>query len=240
MDRNGGADDALATVLLVEDELALRDNYRLALERAGYAVRGTASSAEALQWVDAALPDVAVIDIGLGRDPDAGFALCRELRQRSERLPILFLTARDDEIDVISGLRLGADDYLSKTISLAELVARVQTVLRRSAAYAVPAAESARLRLSNLELDRERLHARWRSCSVDLTLTEFHLVRCLAEHAGQVRSRAQLMQAAGVVFDDQTVTAHIKRIRRKFEAIDSEFGAIVSVYAHGYRWVDRG
>ena len=232
-------DAALARLLLVEDDPGLRDNYALAFERAGLEVRTAADVAAALALVDEALPDVAVIDIGLGRDPDAGFTLCRELRARFERLPILFLTAREDELDVISGLRLGADDYLGKTVSLAQLVARVRTLLRRVEAFGRPAPEDELRRVGELLLDVERLEASWRGAPVALTVTEFRLVACLAERPGQVRSRAQLMAAADLVLDDRTVTAHVKRIRRKFEALDPRFAALGTVYGLGYRWVAR-
>ena len=231
--------DALARLLLVEDEAELAANYTLAFERAGLAVRVAPDVAGALAAVDEAVPDVAVIDVGLGRDPDAGFTLCRELRARFPRLPILFLTAREDELDVISGLRLGADDYLGKGISLAQLVARVRTLLRRVEALSRPAPEDERRRVGELELDVERLEASWRGGPVALTVTEFRLVACLAERPGQVRSRTQLMAAADLVLDDRTVTAHVKRIRRKFEAIDPDFAALATVYGLGYRWVAR-
>ena len=231
--------DALARLLLVEDEAELAANYTLAFERAGLAVRVAPDVAGALAAVDEAVPDVAVIDVGLGRDPDAGFTLCRELRARFPRLPILFLTAREDELDVISGLRLGADDYLGKGISLAQLVARVRTLLRRVEALSRPAPEDERRRVGELELDVERLEASWRGTPVALTVTEFRLVACLAERPGQVRSRTQLMAAADLVLDDRTVTAHVKRIRRKFEAIDPDFAALATVYGLGYRWVAR-
>jgi len=193
----------LARVLLVEDEGSLRQNYRLAFERSGYEVVEAASPGQAWEAVDACMPDVAVIDIGLGRDPDAGFALCRELRARSERLPILFLTARDDEIDVISGLRLGADDYVSKSISLSELVARIQTVLRRVKAYTDTGQGDIVQVIGDLEVEPDRLLIRWQGDALALTVTEFQIVACLAEQPGQVRSRTQLMNAAGVVLDDQ-------------------------------------
>ena len=233
-------DGALADLLLVEDDVGLRDNYALAFERAGLAVRAAGDAVAALAAVDEAVPDVAVIDVGLGRDPDAGFTLCRELRARFPRLPILFLTAREDELDIISGLRLGADDYLGKGISLAQLVARVRTLLRRVEALGrpEPAPDAAR-RVGELALDAERLEASWRGAPVPLTVTEFRLVACLAERPGQVRSRGQLMAAADLVLDDRTVTAHVKRIRRKFEALDSRFEALGTVYGLGYRWVSR-
>ncbi len=226
-------------IVLVEDEPALRDNYTLALSKAGYDVRGHADPVSALAAVRQHMPDVAIIDIGLGRDSEAGFELCRNLRVLSARLPILFLTARDSELDVISGLRLGADDYLTKDISLAQLVARVSTVLRRVEAFSQPDDELPVRLVGDLALEQERLIARWQDETVDLTVTEYWLVNCLARHPGQVRSRQQLMDAANLVLDDQTITAHIKRIRAKFTAIDQNFAGIQTVYGLGYRWMDN-
>lgn len=229
----------LRRIVLVEDEPALRDNYTLALSRAGYDVRGYAEPESAMAAVRQKLPDVAIIDIGLGRDSEAGFELCRKLRELSSRLPILFLTARDSELDVISGLRLGADDYLTKDISLAQLVARVSTVLRRVDAFSQSAEEEPIRQVGQLALNQPRLAAKWQGEQVDLTVTEYWLIECLARHPGQVRSRQQLMDAANLVLDDQTITAHIKRIRAKFISIDDSFTGIQTVYGLGYRWVDK-
>lgn len=230
--------DPLRRIVLVEDEPALRDNYTLALSRAGYDVHGYSNAASAMAAVKQRLPDVAIIDIGLGRDSEAGFDLCRSLRELSARLPILFLTARDSELDVISGLRLGADDYLTKDISLAQLVARVSTVLRRVEAFSqADSAESIRA-VGLLELNQPRLVAKWRNEPVELTVTEYWLVDCLARNPGQVRSRQQLMDAANLVLDDQTITAHVKRIRAKFLSMDDTFTGIQTVYGLGYRWMD--
>lgn len=230
--------NALRRIVLVEDEPALRDNYTLALSRAGYDVRGYFDPATALAAVRQQMPDVAIIDIGLGRDSEAGFELCRNLRELSARLPILFLTARDSELDVISGLRLGADDYLTKDISLAQLVARVSTLLRRVEAFSQPHSEEPVRQVGQLELNQPRLVAKWRGERVDLTVTEYWLIDCLARNPGQVRSRQQLMDAANLVLDDQTITAHIKRIRAKFMVIDDSFSGIQTVYGLGYRWLD--
>jgi two-component system OmpR family response regulator len=229
----------LRRIVLVEDEPALRDNYTLALSKAGYDVHGYGDPAAALNAVQQRLPDVAIIDIGLGRDSEAGFELCRRLRELSARLPILFLTARDSELDVISGLRLGADDYLTKDISLAQLVARVSTLLRRVDAFSQADDDKAVRTIGQLELNQPRLVAKWRGTAVDLTVTEYWLVDCLARHPGQVRSRQQLMSAANLVLDDQTITAHIKRIRAKFVSLDETFAGIQTVYGLGYRWMDK-
>ena len=225
------------TIVLVEDEPALRDNYRLALEKAGYSVQDFATAEAALTAVKARMPDLAIIDIGLGNDSEAGFALCQALRSLSARLPILFLTARDSELDVISGLRLGADDYLTKDISLAQIITRVNTLLRRVDVLSQSETPSVQV-IGPLSIDQERLAALWREKQVELTVTEFWLITCLASQHGQVKSRQQLMDAANVVLDDQTITAHIKRIRKKFIAIDADFNCIQTVYGLGYRWVE--
>ncbi len=229
----------LRRIVLVEDEPALRDNYTLALSQAGYDVRSFSAAQPALAAIKQRLPDLAIIDIGLGRDSEAGFELCRSLRELSARLPILFLTARDSELDVISGLRLGADDYLTKDISLAQLVARVSTLLRRVDALSQGDNHDAVYSVGQLSLNAPRLMAKWREQFVDLTVTEYWLVDCLARHAGQVRSRQQLMDAANLVLDDQTITAHIKRIRAKFVTLDESFTGIQTVYGLGYRWMDK-
>ena len=236
-DADGG--DGRRRVLLVEDEAALAENYLLALGRAGFEVDTRATVAGAEEAIARRLPDVAILDIGLGTDAEAGFELCRSLRAAHPRLPILFLTARDDELDVVSGLRLGADDYLTKDVSLAQLVARVTTLLRRVDALSRPPDETRRREVGELVLDEARLEARWRGESVPLTVSEFHLVACLARYPGQVRSRAQLMAAAGLVLDEQTITAHVKRIRAKFVAQDPAFSGIQTVYGLGYRWLAR-
>lgn len=225
------------TIVLVEDEPALRDNYRMALEKAGYAVQDYGTAEAALTAVQSRLPDLAIIDIGLGNDSEAGFALCQSLRALSDRLPILFLTARDSELDVISGLRLGADDYLTKDISLAQIITRVNTLLRRVDVLSqseTPSVQS----VGPLSIDQDRIAAMWRDTPVELTVTEFWLVACLAGQHGQVKSRQQLMDAANVVLDDQTITAHVKRIRKKFITIDKDFNCIQTVYGLGYRWVE--
>lgn len=225
------------TIVLVEDEPALRENYRLALVKAGFNVLDFGTSEAALTSVKSAMPDAAIIDIGLGNDSEAGFGLCQALRALSAKLPIVFLTARDSELDVISGLRLGADDYLTKDISLAQLVTRVHTLLRRVEVLGSAEAPSVHA-VGSLTLDNDRLHAIWKDQPVELTVTEFWLIACLATMPGQVKSRQQMMDAANLVLDDQTITAHIKRMRKKFLSLDSEFNAIQTVYGLGYRWVD--
>jgi two-component system OmpR family response regulator len=226
-------------VAIVEDEAAIRDNYAAAFTREGYAVRSYANRAQAMSAFAARLPDLAVIDISLQDEPEGGYELCRQLRALSAELPIIFLTARDSEIDAVSGLRLGADDFLTKDLSLPHLIARVNALFRRVDALRKPAAGAGELiRRGPLTLDAERMQAQWDGQVVLLSLTEFWMVHALARHPGHVRSRQQLMDAANVVLDDNTITSHVKRIRRKFQAVDPQFDAVQTVYGMGYRWVE--
>jgi two-component system OmpR family response regulator len=225
-------------VAIVEDEAAIRDNYAAAFMREGYAVRTYTNRAQALQAFGSRLPDLAVIDISLQDEPEGGFELCRQLRALSAELPIIFLTARDSELDAVSGLRLGADDFLTKDLSLPHLIARVNALFRRIDALRKPAAPGDILRRGSLTLDAERMQAQWDGKVVLLSLTEFWIVHALAHHPGHVRNRQQLMDAANVVLDDNTITSHVKRIRRKFQALDARFDALQTVYGMGYRWVE--
>jgi two-component system OmpR family response regulator len=224
-------------IAIVEDEAAIRENYVAAFEREGYRVDAYPARAAALQAFDMRLPDLVVIDINLEDDVEGGFELCRELRSRAAELPIIFLTARDSEFDAVSGLRLGADDYLTKDISLPHLMARVAALFRRLEALQQPRSGEGRVVRGDLEIDSERMTVLWRDQAVGLTLTEFWLVHAMARYPGHVKNRQQLMDAAQAVLDDNTITSHIKRIRRKFHAIDPDFDAIETVYGMGYRWL---
>jgi len=229
------------TIAIVEDEPAIRANYAEALRRYGFQVQAFGDRASAQQAFAARLPDLVVIDIGLGDEPEGGFELCRELRARSATLPILFLTARDSDLDVISGLRLGADDYLTKDTSLPQLTARVQALFRRLDAVAQDAGRETVVALRGLRLEVERMRVAWTpaggsEAEVPLTVTEFWIVHALARRPGHVKSREQLMREAQVVVDDATITSHVKRIRRKFLAVDPAFDEIDTVHGAGYRW----
>jgi len=162
--------------------------------------------------------------------------LCRDLRSRAPELPIVFLTARDSELDIISGLRLGADDYLTKDISQAHMLARIVALFRRVQALRKPVQQEHMIERGQLHLNLERMTASWQTQPIELTVTEFWIVHALARHPGHVRNRQQLMDAASVVLDDNTITSHIKRIRRKFQSIDPGFAAIDTAYGVGYRW----
>jgi two-component system, OmpR family, response regulator len=224
-------------IAVVEDEAPIRENYLDAFRRHGFDARGYPDRASAERDFAGGLPDLVIIDIGLGDEPEGGFELCRTLRARSQRLPIIFLTARDSELDAVSGLRLGADDYLTKDISIPHLMARVNALLRRLDALARPGPANGGMARGPLEIDSDCLSARWRGRPVDLTVTEFWIVHALARYPGHVRTREQLMAAASLVVDESTVTSHIKRIRRKFQHHDPEFDRLSTVHGAGYRWV---
>ncbi len=225
-------------IAIVEDEPAIRDNYAAAFTREGYVVKSYPNRSQAMTAFTARLPDLAVIDISLEEEPEGGFELCRQLRALSAELPIIFLTARDSELDAVSGLRLGADDFLTKDLSLAHLIARVNALFRRVDALRRPTEATQIVRRGPLTLDAERMQVEWEGKIVLLSLTEFWIVFALARHPGHVKNRQQLMDAANVVLDDNTITSHIKRIRRKFQAIDPKFDGVQTVYGMGYRWVD--
>lgn len=225
-------------IAIVEDEPAIRANYADVLTRQGYEVAAYAKRNDALAAFRTRLPDLALIDIGLADDVDGGFTLCRELRALSATIPILFLTARDSDFDVVAGLRLGADDYLTKDVSLPHLTARIAALFRRSDLLNAPEASDDVVSRGPLTLDGKRLTAQWNGQRVDLTLTEFWMVHALARFPGHVKDRDSLMRDARIVVDDSTITSHVKRIRRKFMAIDPKFDRIDTVYGMGYRWND--
>jgi two-component system OmpR family response regulator len=225
-------------IAIVEDEPALRDNYAAALGRQGYLVKTYANRRLAMQSFVSHLPDLAIIDISLEDEAEGGFDLCRELRALSAELPIIFLTARDSELDAVSGLRLGADDFLTKDVSLPHLAARVAALFRRIDALRRPENSAEIVRRGALAIDGEKMQTTWKGAPVTLSLTEFWIVHALARNPGHVKNRQQLMDAANVLLDDNTITSHIKRVRRKFQQIDAGFDAIQTVYGMGYRWVE--
>jgi len=223
-------------IAIVEDEIAIRQNFEDALRRQGYQVSGFGDRRSALEAFSRRLPDLVIIDVGLGDDVEGGFELCRELRAMSRVLPIMFLTARDSDPDVISGLRLGADDYLTKDISLPHLMARIVVLFRRVEMLSGEQSTGSWLERDALRLSVERMQVEWNGQAVPLTVTELWIVHSLARRPGHVRSRQQLMDDANILVDDQTITSHVKRIRRKFKECDKTFDKLDTVYGAGYRW----
>ncbi len=223
-------------IAIVEDETSIAENYRDAFMQHGYEVSIYSDRQSAMQAFDQILPDLALIDIGLGEEVEGGFELCRDLRSRSKTLPIVFLSARESEFDKVSGLRLGADDYLTKDISLPHVMARIVALFRRIEALTQPEAQEEIIERGKLALNKARMTVNWDNQPLDITVTEFWIIRDLARYPGQVKSRQQLMDAANVILDDNTITSHIKRIRKKFQALDGNFDAIKTAYGMGYRW----
>jgi two-component system OmpR family response regulator len=158
------------------------------------------------------------------------------LRAQSNSLPIIFLSARDSDFDVVSGLRLGADDYVTKDVSMPHLTARIAALFRRLDAQRAPARAEDVLHRGELVLDINRLSISWKQQEVILTVTEFWMIHALIKFVGHVKNRDQLMREAELTVDDNTITSHMKRIRKKFEVVDNKFDAIETVYGMGYRW----
>jgi two-component system OmpR family response regulator len=234
-----GSTDMSDHIAIVEDEPAIAENYRASLQKLGFRVSVYNDRSSAEQHCLETMPDLAIIDVGLGPEIEGGFELCRNLRSRSPELPIMFLTARDSELDIISGLRLGADDYLTKDISQAHMQARIFALLRRVQAKRAPVDKEDLIERGPLSLNLQRMTTTWQDKEIDLTVTEFWMTHALAQNFGHVKTREQLMQAANMVVDDNTVTSHIKRIRRKFQEVSPDFDEIKTDYGMGYHWSGR-
>ena len=223
-------------IALVEDDPAIRENYAAALSKQGYEVVSYANRKTAELAFSQRLPDLAIVDIGLQDEIDGGFTLCQQLRSLSPSLPIIFFTARDNDYDTICGLRMGADDYLTKDISLPHLMARIAALFRRTELLLQPQVATDKIESGDLSMDSQRMRVSWQGHNIELTVTEFWMLHAIAKFAGHVKSRQQLMDESNMVVDDTTITSHIKRIRKKFGQVDSQFDRIESVYGMGYRW----
>ncbi|HEX8253562.1 MAG TPA: response regulator transcription factor [Thermoanaerobaculia bacterium] len=227
-----------ALVAFVDDEESLRTTVALALQRDGFRVETFADGHEALTRFERGLPDLAILDIIMPRID--GLELCRRLRARSEHLPILILSSKDEELDRVLGLELGADDYLCKPFALRELLARVKALLRRARLRQEPegTTDDQIVEAENLRLDLGRFEARWHSQVLSLTLTEFSLLEALARRPGIVKSRGQLLRDAyphDVHVAERTIDTHIKRLRKKL--IDAGgVDPIDTVHGVGYRF----
>jgi two-component system, OmpR family, response regulator len=219
-------------ILVVDDDPHIRDIVRFALSKEGFTVVEAADGAEALSRVAAEPPDLVVLDVTM---PELdGAEVCRQLR-RDSRVPIVFLSSRDDEIDRVLGLELGGDDYVTKPFSPRELVARVKAVLRRLSPP--PAAPGPReLRHGRLRLDLEGFRAYWEDREVVLTATEFGILRTLAGRPGKVTTRDALMNGAyntDRYVNDRTIDSHVRRVRAKFQAAGG--APIETMHGLGYK-----
>ena len=228
----------MKTILVVDDEPKIVTLARDYLEHAGYAVVVAADGRSALDAVDRERPDLVVLDLGL---PELdGLDVTREIRREST-LPIVMLTARDDELDKLLGLELGADDYLTKPFSPRELVARVRAVLRRVDAATAAPAEREIVRAGDVTLDLPRMRVDAAGRPIDLTPTEFQLLAALAAQPGRIFTRSQLLDAVhGVAFEsyERAIDTHIKNIRRKLEPDPRTPRYVLTVYGIGYRFAD--
>jgi len=231
------------TIALVEDDETLRNNYARALERDGYKVTRYSSRAEASSAFAQTLPDLAILDVMLQQEMEGGFELCRELRNLSPALPIIFLTARNSDLDRVSGLRLGAWDYLTKdTTTLDFLPVRISALFKMLEAIAGTTAtgqDETIIVYGSVRIEEERKQVYWKNMQVILTLTEFWILSSLVHHPGHVKSHDQLMATANVVVTNNAIAAHVRRIREKFRETDPEFDAIRAEYGMGYRWVEN-
>ena len=227
------------TIALVDDDRNILTSVSMTLEAEGFAVRTYTDGAEALRGMSQQPVDLAVLDIKMPRMD--GMELLERLRKASD-VPVIFLTSKDDEIDELMGLRMGADDYIKKPFSQRLLIERIRTLLRREVSRGdTEKNPEASLTRGELILDPNRHLCTWKGGPVELTVTEFLLLKSLAQRPGHVKSRDQLMDSAygeNIYVDDRTIDSHIKRLRKKFKAIDADFNQIETLYGVGYRYRD--
>ena len=230
----------MATIALVDDDRNILTSVSMVLEAEGFEVRTYTDGASALTALSQSQPDLAILDIKMPRMD--GMELLRRLRLKTD-MPVIFLTSKDEEIDEVIGLRMGADDYVRKPFSQRLLVERIRAVLRRREAMDDNPAERSEsdkvIKRGKLEMDPLRHSTLWEGDAVTLTVTEFLILHALAQRPGFVKSRDQLMDAAyddQVYVDDRTIDSHIKRIRKKFREVADEFNSIETLYGVGYRY----
>jgi len=230
----------MSRIALVDDDRNILTSVSLTLEAEGFVVETYNDGQSALEAFNRRMPDMAVLDIKMPRMD--GMDLLQRLRQKTA-IPVIFLTSKDDEIDDILGLRMGADDYVKKPFSLRLLIERIRALLRRQQAIATgETAASEETRIMDrgaLRMDPLRHSVSWKGKDVALTVTEFLLLQALAQRPGLVKSRDQLMDVAyddQVYVDDRTIDSHIKRLRKKMRSIDNDFSAIETLYGIGYRY----
>ncbi|NOD65285.1 MULTISPECIES: response regulator transcription factor [unclassified Ruegeria] len=231
----------MSKIALVDDDRNILTSVSMTLEAEGFEVETYNDGQAALDAFNKKLPDMAVLDIKMPRMD--GMDLLQRLRQKTQ-MPVIFLTSKDDEIDEVLGLRMGADDYVKKPFSQRLLVERIRALLRRQEAtsgdaVAANSSDTKVMERGDLRMDPLRHAVSWKGNDVSLTVTEFLLLQALAQRPGFVKSRDQLMDVAyddQVYVDDRTIDSHIKRLRKKMRAADPEFSAIETLYGIGYRY----
>ncbi|MGM0562432.1 MAG: response regulator transcription factor [Pseudomonadota bacterium] len=236
------AGDGLQTdrysIALVDDDRNILTSVSMALEAEGFRVRSYADGSEALRGLSTTPADLLVLDIKMPRMD--GMELLGRIRE-SSNVPVIFLTSKDEEVDEVIGLRMGADDYITKPFSQRLLIERIRAILRREKASKdeVDPAGEASIRRGELLLDPARHLCHWKNEPVNLTVTEFLILKALAQRPGHVKNRDQLMDAAygeHIYVDDRTIDSHIKRLRKKFKQVDDDFAQIETLYGVGYRY----
>lgn len=227
-------------VAIVEDDFDQRENYRDALQQSGYEVDTYANRPDALAGMQKSMPDLAILDIMLENEMDGGFDLCRDLRALSPTLPIIFLTARDTDIDRVSGLRLDAWDYLTKPLNMQFLSVRINSLFRIVDSLGQTPAdteENDTLVIDQLEINEGSMSIRWKGQELSLTLTEFWLIESMARHPGQVKTYENMMQITRQSYVERnTINGYVRRIRKKFKEVDADFKHIQTVFGVGYKW----
>jgi two-component system response regulator ChvI len=227
----------MSRIALLDDDRNILTSVAMTLEAEGFEVETYNDGQSALDGFNKRMPDMAVLDIKMPRMD--GMDLLQRLRQKTS-MPVIFLASKDDEIDEVLGLRMGADDYVKKPFSQRLLVERIRALLRRQDALAGEAIEETKIMLrGELVMDPLRHAVKWKGNDVSLTVTEFLLLQALAQRPGFVKSRDQLMDVAyddQVYVDDRTIDSHIKRLRKKMRNTDDEFSAIETLYGIGYRY----
>ncbi|WP_207538015.1 response regulator transcription factor [Sabulicella rubraurantiaca] len=230
------------TIALVDDDRNILTSVSMTLEQEGYAVRTYTDGESALQGLMSKPADLAVLDVKMPRMD--GMELLQRLRARST-MPVIFLTSKDEEVDEVMGLRLGADDYITKPFSQRLLLERIRALLRRNEASRAEASGQAPGGLmvrGDLVLDETKHSCTWKGKPVQLTVTEFLLVKTLAARPGLVKNRDQLIDSAygeNIYVDDRTIDSHVKRVRKKFRAVDDDFAQIETLYGIGYRYKEQ-
>mgnify|MGYP000511550769 FL=1 len=228
-------------IAYVEDDDVIRTNYTEMLSDEGFDVTAYANKEDAIAAFKEGLPDLALLDVSLHGERDAGYQVCSELRRLSNEVPIIFLTSHDGEIDRISGLRVGADDYITKDSSINYIIVRIEALFRRleavRSAYSHTSGNVSQDEENGIKLDDVYSTVFWKGTKIDLPLTHFWIVKDICANPGKVRSHRDLMKAANIVVEPNTITAHVKAIRDAFTSIDPEFKCIKTERGRGYRWV---
>jgi len=233
-------------IALVDDDRNILTSVSMTLEAEGYVVATYTDGTSGLEGLTSDLPDLAILDIKMPRMD--GMELLRRLRQKTD-IPVIFLTSKDEEIDELFGLKMGADDFITKPFSQRLLVERVKAILRRSAPREAGISGAGSeggggktIERGYLVMDEERHASTWKGKRVTLTVTEFLILQALATRPGVVKSRNSLMDAAyddQVYVDDRTIDSHIKRLRKKFKTVDDDFEMIETLYGVGYRFKEQ-